>query len=60
MERIFIRPVGRYKSGDVRDYPANTWAQIAKNAGQRLDLITRPVLEAATETVAVAAGGKRK
>lgn len=57
MERVFIKPVGRYKAGDVRDYPTHTWATIASNVGQRLDLITRPVIDAAIEVVS---GGKRK
>lgn len=57
MERVFIKPVGRYKAGDVRDYPTHTWATIASNVGQRLDVITRPVIDAAVEAVS---GGKRK
>jgi hypothetical protein len=35
----------RFAKGDVRDYPHQTWLQIAKSARVPLDKLTEPVPE---------------
>lgn len=41
-ERIFTRDVGKnFKKGERRDYPAHTWAQIAKNAKKPLNSFSK-------------------
>lgn len=42
MRRQFTRNVGRFQSGEVRDYPRPTWEGIARSAGRKLGSITRP------------------
>jgi hypothetical protein len=43
MRRQFVREVGRFQVGDVRDYPKMVWTEIARSAGVPLGAITRPV-----------------
>lgn len=46
MELQFTRNVGdRFKKGEVRDYPKNTWEQIALNAKVPLEKFTRVVAQ---------------
>lgn len=56
MERIFTRKVGRFETGDVRDYPKPVWRQIERSAKQPLEKFSRPVDEALRDQVA----GSRK
>lgn len=32
IRRVFTKDVGRYKKGDVREWPKHTWDQIVKSA----------------------------
>lgn len=41
MLREFTKSVGRFRLGDVRDYPKATWEQIASGAGEVLDRISK-------------------
>jgi len=43
MVRRFIRDAGRFKKGDVRDYPRATWNDIAKASKRALNGITEPI-----------------
>lgn len=60
VERVFTKDVGRnFHEGEKRDYPQSTWDQIAKNAKQKLDKITKLVTHvepSATETKKMAEG----
>ena len=53
MQRIFTREVGRFKVGDIRDYPRGTWEQVAKSHTAKqlgikgMDSFSRPVEDAA-------------
>lgn len=44
MQRQFTVDVGRFKQGQHFDYPLQTWEQIARNAGKKLDAITCDVI----------------
>lgn len=46
MQRVFVKAVGRFRPGDVRDYPKHVWTQLERSVGQPLDRFTRPVEEA--------------
>lgn len=52
MQRMFLQNLGRFKAGDIRDYPQGIWTDIARSAGQPLDRITKPVTQVAKEAVA--------
>lgn len=42
MKRQFTMNVGkRFRTGDIRDYPATTWSDIANTVGAGLDEFTR-------------------
>lgn len=41
MQRIFIKDVGRYKKGEVRDYTKQTWEGIARSLKQGLDAFSK-------------------
>jgi len=42
VERVFTRDVGKnFKKGEVRDYPASTWQQIAKSAKLKLEAFSK-------------------
>lgn len=58
MLRVFTKAVGRFRPGDIRDYPRHVWAQIERSAGQPLDRFSRPV--EATVEEAVPAGRRRE
>lgn len=45
MVRVFTRDIGRYKKGEMRDYPKNVWGSLAKSVKSPLDKITREVKE---------------
>lgn len=60
MERIFTRNVGRFKAGEVRDYPAQTWATLAANANMSLSAFSKAVHDAAADNVRLSVGGKGK
>lgn len=59
MERMFTKDVGRFKTGEVRDYARNVWGSIATSARLPLERFTREVAEAARETVMGKADSKR-
>ena len=42
MNLQFIRDVGRFKRGDVRDWPTPTWKQISENVGLPLEKVALP------------------
>lgn len=50
MLREMTKSVGRFHTGDVRDYPKATWDQIASAAGEKLDRISKPAGEVSTPT----------
>ena len=50
MERVFIRDIGRFSIGEVRDYPTSTWKQIAISAKRPLDAFTKPVESVVAES----------
>lgn len=41
MERVFIKSVGRFEAGEVKDYPPPTWGSIAESIGENLDDFTQ-------------------
>lgn len=41
MRLIFIKAVGRFKKGEIKDYPADTWKAIALSANQELSTFTK-------------------
>lgn len=41
MQRIFTKDVGRYKKGEVRDYPNATWQNLSRSLKQKLDDFSR-------------------
>lgn len=43
MQRVFTADIGRFKKGDIRDYPRGTWEQIATSASKKLGAITASV-----------------
>lgn len=43
MQRVFIEDVGRFKKGDIRDYPKGTWGNIARSSNNKLESITTSV-----------------
>lgn len=43
MLREFTKDLGRYKSGEVKDYPEIVWRQIANGEGKKLDSFTKKV-----------------
>lgn len=51
MERIFTKDVGRFKSGDLRDYAKGVWTQIERNVRKPLDSFTKPADDAAKESL---------
>lgn len=51
MRLVFIKDVGRYKRGEIRDYPTPTWAAIERSARLSLGRFTQPVDEAAQQSV---------
>ena len=42
MNLQFIRDAGRYKQGDLRDWPLPTWNQLADNLGLPLEKVALP------------------
>jgi hypothetical protein len=51
MVRMFTTNVGRFKSGDVRDFPQTTWKQVEVSAGLKLDSFSKQLDEIAEEYV---------
>jgi hypothetical protein len=47
MNRVFTQDVGKYRAGDIRDYPLATWRDIAKSAKKPLEKITETTDNAA-------------
>lgn len=44
IKRVFTKDIGRFKKGDVREYPKHTWDNIAKSAkAKSLDDFSRVV-----------------
>ena len=43
MQRVFTRAVGRFKAGEIKDYPSAVWREIARSARLTLDKFTSPV-----------------
>jgi len=43
MLREFTQPIGRYKQGEVHDYPRTTWNQLAHNAKAKLESFTKAI-----------------
>lgn len=62
MIREFTRKVGRFESGERRDYPQTTWDGIAQGEDAKLDSFSKPVemgpvgAKQASESAKAAAG----
>ena len=52
MKRAFTKALGRYKAGEVHDYPMFTWKQMAKAYGP-LPSWSEPVNDARLEVVEI-------
>ncbi len=52
MERILTRDVGRYKMGDIFDWPKPTWDQIAAHFNKSMSAFSKPVEDVAKRAVA--------
>ena len=37
MQRVFTKDVGRFRKGDVRDYPKPLWQDIARSQKMKLE-----------------------
>ena len=51
MERVLTRTVGRYQAGEIRDWPLQTWKQIAANFGKKIEYFSKPVAEVVEKAV---------
>ena len=43
MLRKFTAAAGRYREGDVRDYPRDVWNTMAREVGKKLDAFSQAV-----------------
>ena len=41
VERVFTKNIGRFKQGDVKDYPQAVWVQIEKSAKKSLGTFSK-------------------
>ncbi len=61
MQRAFTKTVGRFKRGEIRDYPGVVWTQIAKTVGEPLGRFTADVQPVVQHTVGTdKPSGRRK
>lgn len=53
MRRILIKDVGRYKAGEIHDWPRITWNQVAEKKGKNKKMgdISKPIEEVAESTI---------
>lgn len=53
MKRILTKDVGRYKAGEIHDWPRVTWNQVAKSKGNNkaMEDISKRVEEVAESTM---------
>jgi len=49
MERVFTEPHGRFEAGDKKDYPMQTWNNVAQTIGKPLESFTVTADQAAEE-----------
>lgn len=51
MKRILTRNVGRYKKGDIKDWPRLTWNNVAKSVDKKKSMedISKPLEQVAKE-----------
>lgn len=47
MTRVFTKDLGRWKKGDIREYPFTTWQQIERNSKASVDSFSKEVEDAA-------------
>ena len=47
MTRVFTKDLGRWKKGDIREYPIPTWQQIGRGNKVSLDSFSREIEDAA-------------
>ena len=45
--RVFTKDLGRWKKGDIREYPIPTWQQIGRGNDVSLDSFSREIEDAA-------------
>jgi hypothetical protein len=50
MQRIFTKDIGRFKKGEVREYPKQVWEGIARSAKMKLDEFTKIAVMLETQT----------
>lgn len=51
MQRIFTKTIGRYKAGDIYDWPRVTWEHFARSVNQSLSAFTESVEAAADRSI---------
>lgn len=51
MTRLFTKNMGRWKKGDIREYPIPTWRQIERGATHPLDSFSKEIEDAARTTM---------
>lgn len=47
MTRVFLQDLGRWKKGDVREYPITTWQQIERGSKASIDSFSKEIEDAA-------------
>lgn len=47
MTRVFTKNLGRWKQGDIREYPIPTWQQIERGAKSTMDSFSKELVDAA-------------
>lgn len=50
MERAFTEDIGRFKRGDIRNYPPPTWKGIVKNVGKPLESFSKAIEDVIKES----------
>lgn len=55
MERAFIRTMGEYPAGAIRDWPWPTWQHIADHEGLKVSEFSRPIEEVVEASIRKAA-----
>ena len=54
--RVFLKDVGRFKKGDIREYPYPTWQGLEKSAKMALEKFSKPVDDAVRDSIQSGAG----
>ncbi len=46
MTRVFTKDIGRWKKGEIREYPVPTWQQIERGAKVKLSSFSKEIEDA--------------